>query len=556
MSRRDPSWWLPDRPDHPAYLELLAEIEGADAELGAQLFRESCLNDFWFFARHCLSLGTLICRDPANPHHGKRWLDHPWLFDRCREIQAEPDGNLDLWGRYHFKTALVTQSQSLWDLADNPELRILIVTYKLDTTGVGFLVIPQRECENNEKLKAHFPDVFWRDPREAAAAGAEWNSTAMTLRRRSNAREPSLMVCGLIANLPTSYHFDIVVWDDIVIEKNGFAKELIESTNESWRKATGLDSEHTRHRMTGTHWGPNDTYRFILDLGAIKLRHRDVYLEDGTTPALHSAAFLEGFKLKQGSYHFAAQMRNDPLSENAQTFHLSWADDHRYEPAPIELKPTLNRYIFIDSATTKKKDAGRKKGSDYTVIVVVGVARGVPLPHFFVLDMIRDRLSLTQTTEALFALVEQWEPLWTFQEELGAQRDVEHYKHVMLEGGTQFRIRGFYEQVPKEDRIRRLQPVFEAGRYHLPKELPRTCDGRRVDMVRVLLDEEYKHWTPEGGSRHDDMLDALAWPLSPVLKRYIRAPAKAQQVAEAKLDVYQRAQRERRSGGMVTGWAM
>lgn len=550
MSRRDPTWPLPDRPDHPAYLELLAELEGGAPEDSYHLFRDACLNDFWFFARHCLSLGTLICRDPHNSHYGKRWLDHRWLFERCREIQAEPDGHLDLWPRYHFKTALVTQSLSLWDLIDNPELRILIITNKLDTTGQGFISIPKRECETNERMVAHFPEVFWNDPkREALAAGCEWNDTAFTLRRQSNAREPSLMVCGLIANLPTSYHFDIRVWDDIVVEKNGLNKEQIEVTNEAFRKATGLAAEYTRDRMVGTHWGPNDSYRFILDLGAAKLRHHDV-IDDAGEPVLHSKRFLEDFRQRLGSFHFSAQMRNQPLAENAQTFALEWANDNRYPERPHEIRAKLNVVILLDSASTKKTS------SDFTVAAVVGIGRGLPLPHFFLLDLVRDRLGLVETTDLLFGLVEQWNPLCTFEEQFGAQRDIEHFKFVMTERGVRFRVRPMKEPVPKEERIRRLQPIFEAGRFHLPMELPRITEGRRRDMVEVLLEEEYKDWTPEGGSRHDDMLDCLAWTASPVLAKYLKPPRapRADGGDPKQADYLQRAQLEqRRRGGSSTG---
>ena len=211
----------------------------------------------------------------------------------------------------------------------------------------------------------------------------------------------------------------------------------------------------------------------------------------------------------------------DDMREQAQRDPRTWLALYQQEPRPesggefrkewllrYTNKPTTgqNVYILVDPASEKKRT------SDYTAIFVVGLGAD---QNYYVLDFIRDRMSLTQRADALFRLHRQYKPLAVGYEKYGIQADIEHMRDRMEREQYRFQIAELGGQLKKEDRIRRLIPIFEAGRMWFPQTLTYTQhDGHNTELVRDFIEDEM---APFPVGRHDDMLDCLARIVEPDL---------------------------------------
>lgn len=157
------------------------------------------------------------------------------------------------------------------------------------------------------------------------------------------------------------------------------------------------------------------------------------------------------------------------------------------------------KYILIDPAS------GKRKNNDYTSIWVVGLGTD---GNYYALDLVRDRLNLAERAAEVMRLHRLHRPLEVRYEQYGMQADIEHLQSIMEKESYRFTVKDVGGGLKKEDRIRRLIPLFEAGRFWLPQSKSRTLhDGKTVDLVDIFREQEYLAF-PVG--RHDDMMDALA----------------------------------------------
>lgn len=428
-------------------------------------------------------------------------MDHPWIYERCREVQAEPDGFLDLWARYHYKSTIITFGLTIKDIIEDPEVTFGFFSHTRPIAK-QFLRQIMQEMENNPKLPLLWPNIFWEKPRSQAPKWSE--DDGIIVKRKSNPKECTIEAWGLVDGQPVSKHFKKMVYDDLVSPESVTTPEQIAKTTKGWELSSNLGTmEGSPKRYAGTRYHLFDSYADIQKRGAAKPRVHPATLngrEDGE-PVLMSRKKLADERINQGPYTFAAQMLLNPVADKVMGFKEEWL---KYAVVDrTNAKRELNRYLICDPASEKRAKA--RKDPDYTSMWVIGVGAA---KHYYLLDGIRDRLSLTGRAKALIGLHRKWQPMATGYEEYGMQADIEYIKTKQEDELYQFPITPLGGSIPKNDRIKRLIPVFEGGRFFIPKTLLyKDHTGATVDLVRVFREEEYLSFPVLA---HDDMLDCLA----------------------------------------------
>ena len=78
-----------------------------------------------------------------------------------KEVQAAPDGYLDLWAREHYKSTIVTFALTIQTILANPEETICIFSHTRPNAR-KFLRQIKQEFETNARLRDSFPTCCGR----------------------------------------------------------------------------------------------------------------------------------------------------------------------------------------------------------------------------------------------------------------------------------------------------------------------------------------------------------------------------------------------------------
>jgi phage terminase large subunit-like protein len=465
---------------------LLTQLPGAEKK---EALRYLCRTDLYFLLVHGLN---------------RKDVERQWLFDRCREVQASPNSHLDLWSREHYKSTIITFAKLIQDvLASHGDNPLPIWNGREVTAGIfshtrpiakGFLRQIKTEFEQNQTLKDLFPDVLWQSPHKESPKWSE--DDGIVVKRKSNQKEATIEAWGVVDGQPTGKHFFILNYDDLVTQESVSSPEMIGKTTRSLELSFNLGSDGGIKRFIGTRYHYNDSYKTVMERGTATPRIYPATI-DGTPdgePVLLKQEALNEKRRDMGPYTFACQMLQDPKADASQGFRESWLRHYKQRDGT-----GMTKYILVDSASEKKK------GSDYTSLWVIGLAED---GNYYALDIVRDRLRLTERAALLMRMHRKWKPKEVRYEKYGMMADIEHIETVQENENYRFDIAEVGGQTAKPDRIKRLIPLFEQSRMWLPESLNYTdSEGRVIDLVNAFIQEEYKAF-PVG--LHDDMLDGLS----------------------------------------------
>lgn len=397
---------------------------------------------------------------------------HPWLFDRCREVEADPDGHLDFWARESYKSTIITFAGSMQEIArSNGEITIGIFSHNRPISK-SFLSQIKSECEQNPKLPSLYPDIFWEYPKRQSPT---WSlDQGLIMKRDTNPACSTVEAWGLVDSQPVGKHFILRIYDDVVTADSVTGPEMINKTTTRWElseylAARQLDDfgNHIPPRcwIIGTRYNYADTYAVMLNRKVGEPRIHPA-TDDGTPDGIPVFLTQEEWDLKKkntSTSTLACQMLQNPLAGEEQEFKEEWLRGWEVRPEAINIA------ILVDPASSKKK------GSSNTGMAVLALDQW---RNKYLVDGLCHKLKLSERWKWLKRFHQKWirqpgvQTVVVGYEKYGMQADIEHHEEMMEIENYFFPIQEVSwtrdDEQSKFDRIRRLEPDHRNWRFFYP----------------------------------------------------------------------------------------
>ena len=465
--------------------ELLATGRTGDDDEAKQIIWTMGKKDLFFLAYFVLNLTP---------------LNKPWLVPKIYEAQDDYDDTLNMWSRDTYKSSIFSFALPIWKLIKNWKHAIGLFSWSNKIARENFLQRIKIELTNNEVLKLTWPansenpGGFWLNPEKEAEKWSIIDGLMVQRPKGFNHPNKTFEAYGFTESMPTSAHYSIKAYDDLVTWGNSRTAEQIQKTKDGYDLTIPLgQTEGGEKWAVGTPYDYDDLYADMKESGNWKVRE---YPAD-ELPSLWTPEQLEQKRNEyRNPYWYSCMISLKPVPSDKQKFIYDWLKWHDWD------FPETNDYILVDPAKEKKKT------SDFTAMWHIGVDA---YKRYYIKNIVRDRLNNKEKWQKLVELVDAAPDPTNVRvgyETYGMQTDIEFMEEKQQENHKYFDIIPLGGNVSKKDRIRDLISDFVDGKFLFPHEFWYTdIEGKEIDLMSYFVKTEYLHFP---NTKHDDLFDCLA----------------------------------------------
>lgn len=391
-----------------------------------------------------------------------------------------------LMPRDTFKSTIVTISYLIKRLVINPNLRILLGSENFSNSK-RYLSEIRGQFESNEVLREIYGDMVGQK---------DWREDYITVKQRTKVmKEPSITCAGLDV-VKVGMHYDLVLLDDLVSDKNVTSREMMEKVIDFYKLSNCLldSSPDAEMIVIGTRWHFSDLYNHIIEneRHVFNYFRRSAHNSDGSLffPKRLTEKFLEGRKKTLGATFYSCQYENEPVDKAEAVFTKDMIKYWEKEQLPEN--EDMNIFITLDPAISEKKRA------DFSAIVIVGVDCD---NMKYVIEYKREKLQPYDLIDELLKMCAKWNPYAVGIETAVFQKVLKYIMNQKMDEAKQW-----YNVVElesnwtksKDDWISGLQTFFNYSQVKIGRNMPELED----ELLRY----------PKG--RYDDLIDALSRQIS------------------------------------------
>lgn len=266
------------------------------------------------------------------------------------------------------KTTQLSVGRTLWELGRNTNLRFAIAS-SAQAGAVKILHTIQQMIENPGPLQEVFPNL---------QPGSLWTSRAITVKRTSNAKDPSVQVTSVGTGAITGARIDRFVFDDILTYENTRTPSSREQVRAWFGSAaiSGRVTEDGKMLFVGNAYHPDDLMHALAANRAVwhSAKFPVLDAQGYITSPLWSVDRVNAKRMECTPDEFARQMLCQARDDNSGRFRREWIDNCLRRGEGKQLAYALAAvpagyrvYTGVDLGVRKKA------GSDLTVLFTIVV---------------------------------------------------------------------------------------------------------------------------------------------------------------------------------------